>query len=246
LGALAELRIDGKIANCAGDESRFYDAALRATELAPQSTSAQLGLAAAEVQVQRYHAARRRYEAIDPLRLPPTFERRYYSGATFVLHVLGDYQAELALARSALARYPDNVATVYALTMPLAALGREAELETALERSRTERVSEAFMRAAAIRNLRYHGHDAESRRLIASAGRAVAADRRGDVRSALQRALCARTVRRGARRARHGAAGSERPVAARRRLRACGRHDGCAARPGGPGVTRHGPPGTAR
>lgn len=112
-------------------------------------------------------------------------------------HMLGEHRKELAEALRAETDFPDRLALARVRVIALAALGRVAELDEVVERSRTAAVSGTsagdLMLEAAM-ELRAHGHREESLRYAREAAawyreRRDAAPGQPDVRSSLLDAL---------------------------------------------------------
>ena len=90
--------------------------------------------------------------------------------AAFAHHVLGEYEAELEVTSFGLSLYPDALDTRQDQVRALAALGRVAEVERAIEeslaiRARGDTPGEVMLTAA--QELRAHGHADASRRVAA-------------------------------------------------------------------------------
>lgn len=112
-------------------------------------------------------------------------------------HMLGEHRKELAEASRAETDFPDRLALARVRVIALAALGRIAELDEVVERSRTAAVSGTsagdLMLEAAM-ELRAHGHREESLRYAREAvawyrERRAAAPGQSDARSSLLDAL---------------------------------------------------------
>jgi DNA-binding SARP family transcriptional activator len=104
-------------------------------ELARQSPGSYFPLihASAALGIRRYTTARNTLAGIDPTRgwMRNSFD--YWHVRTGAQHMLGDYEAELADTRLGEKQYPANFAVIAGKVRALAALGRDAEIDAALD-----------------------------------------------------------------------------------------------------------------
>lgn len=141
-----------------------YEAARRMVEVAPHSEIALVLLSQAALMIDRPHETLETLARIEMERIPTDFKHWIASTLGDALHLTGDYEAQLELARRLRADRPANPALINQEAMALAALGRTEELLPAIESVRSRAYGAAL-------ELRAHGHDEALAGLLARAER---------------------------------------------------------------------------
>jgi TolB-like protein len=122
------------LATCRGDQDEAFRSSRAMADLAPASETQYL-VAADAMRLNRPKAAVTALRALDPDR---GFARGwwvYWDDVARALHMLGDYRAELKVAREGSRRFPDNPQLVAAQARALAALGRTEDVARLLAES---------------------------------------------------------------------------------------------------------------
>jgi DNA-binding SARP family transcriptional activator/TolB-like protein/tetratricopeptide (TPR) repeat protein len=165
-------KLDYLIAFDAGDLEATLIAARRLAGLAPSSGEAQYKRAYAALITNRYRETLEATARIDPTRGWMREWWFFYRWPLQAHHLLGEYRAELRVARQARQRFPRNFDLCLAEARPLAALGRLRELDTLVagchwlpEGEQSDH--QARLLDAAASELRGHGHADAAERLFA-------------------------------------------------------------------------------
>ena len=117
------------------DRTASYAAALAVAEIAPQSDIAAVGLPYAALAINRPYRAREILERVHPERGQVRDNSGYWDAYAHALHLTGDYERQLAVARALRARDPSESVALSYEARALAALGRVAEVSRVLEQS---------------------------------------------------------------------------------------------------------------
>jgi len=170
------------------DRTASYTAALAVAEIAPQSEIAAVELPFAAMAINRPYRAREILEHADPTRGALLRDNSgYWNAYAHALHMTGDYERQLAVARALRQRDPSERAALSYETRALAALGRTAELTRVLEQAIAFPVNPLWgapglrYYIVASDELRAHGHAAAADTLLVRAVR-VYSDAPDDVR----------------------------------------------------------------
>jgi len=147
-------------ARAPGFRDRTYESFRRAAEIAPGS-KAVYNLAIEAVRSNRPYAAIEAIKSLDPERGPMRGWVGYWGVLAWSHHLLGDFRAELEVARTSRSLYPDESGLIYREVEALAALGQIDELNNLLDECVTlsfpDWTPAARMNQAA-RMLKIHGH----------------------------------------------------------------------------------------
>jgi len=130
--------LDWLMAGHRHDRVASYEAALVVAELAPQSNFAAVELPFAALAINRPHHARRLLEHLDSLgngNGPVRDNSGYWLAYSNALHMTGDYERQLAVARAVRRQNPAERSALSYEMRALAALGRIDELNRVLEQS---------------------------------------------------------------------------------------------------------------
>jgi tetratricopeptide (TPR) repeat protein len=156
-------------------------AALAVAEIAPQSEIAAVELPFAAMAINRPRRAREILERVDPERGPARDNNSgYWDAYAHALHMTGDYERQLAVARMLRRRDPGERAALSYETRALAALGRTVELERVLEQMLAFPVDPVWgapgLRYSIVASdeLRAHGHAAAADSVLSRAVRVYA------------------------------------------------------------------------
>lgn len=139
-----------------------YEAARRMVETTPGSEIARYVLAEVALMMNRPHETIETLAQIDPTRVPPDFQVWIATTTANALHMIGDYHAELDLARRVRAGRPGSRLMIENELAALAALGRTAELEPLIDLNPS-----LVYRAGA--ELQAHGHPVAAQGIVARA-----------------------------------------------------------------------------
>jgi len=169
------------------DRIASYAAALAVAEIAPQSEIAAVELPFAAMAINRPYRAREILEHVDPSGGALRDNSGYWTAYAHALHMTGDFERQLAVARALRQRDPSERAALSYESRALAALGRTAELTRVLEQATAFPV-DPLWGAPGLRyyivasdELRAHGHAAAADSLLIRAVR-VYSDAPSEVR----------------------------------------------------------------
>ena len=165
------LTLDRSLAEDKEDWEAAFDASRQLVQIAPRSAEAVLLLVQDAVATNRFRAA---IDALNELG-----ENRGWlgDGPLFVRwqgwahHLAGDFEGELAADRRARARFPDRPGFCYLQIRPLAALGREAAVDSLMKEcsAMPNALPLGSQLLLAGTELQAHGHDAAGRRALVRA-----------------------------------------------------------------------------
>lgn len=173
LGAFDRARLDFVLAQ---DPEEAYRAALRMLEAAPGSADAQREAALSAMRVLRAREALKRLRELNRERGLMRHWGDYWSALAWTQHMLGEHQDELAAARRGRQLYPSNGHFRFLELRALAALGRDAELDsTARADWPTTPGPIGILSQAMAGELLAHGHTGSASRLVHYAAELLAA-----------------------------------------------------------------------
>ncbi len=156
--------LDRVLAWCRGDWNAAYAAAKQVARVAPKSSSAAYIAARSAPPINRLNEAAEAFRKLD---INKPHSSQYYPDYSQVLHMLRDYEGELAVVRAGRKLFPDRLAMLAAEVSAMAALNRVDDVRRAVSEAMTMRGDEltrpdAVLLAAAS-ELAAHGHPAEAR-----------------------------------------------------------------------------------
>jgi len=163
------------------DRTASYAAALAVAEIAPQSEIAAVELPFAAMAINRPYRAREILEQVDLSRGALRDNSGYWTAYANALHMTGDYERQLAIARALRRQDPTERAALSYESRALAALGRTAELTRVLEQATAFPVDPLWgapgfrYYIVASDELRAHGHAAAADSLLIRAVRVYSA-----------------------------------------------------------------------
>jgi DNA-binding SARP family transcriptional activator/tetratricopeptide (TPR) repeat protein/TolB-like protein len=164
--------LDVYVAGLAGDGPGVLAAARSAAQLAPHSRLAAVDLPFAALALNRPNEALAYLEAVDLKRSEARDMPAYYSALSSALHMLGQYERQLSMARALRQQLPGEMRALFYQARALSALGRFAELEKVLAEG-FELAPNALwgphgmrMHVAAADELRAHGHPDMARTVL--------------------------------------------------------------------------------
>lgn len=169
LTPLQRAQIESARAWLSGDRAASYRTGKRVAELGPAGPPIyQTALDA--VRIARYREASEILADLDPRRADLEGWFGYWSVRTAALHMLGEYEAELEVAREGRSLYPDDRRHARLELRALASLGRLAEVRDVLAATEALPVRPGFDLGSVLEQaglaLRAHGHPDEARRLF--------------------------------------------------------------------------------
>jgi DNA-binding SARP family transcriptional activator/TolB-like protein len=127
--------LDYEVALGQRDWARMFVAAEQAADIAPGSLLAVYHLPRTAIALNRPRRAVELLEAVDPERGAARGLTGYWSLLSAALHMVGDYEGQLAVALEVRRRFPQEYRALYYQARALAALGRLRELDNVLEES---------------------------------------------------------------------------------------------------------------
>ena len=167
--------LDYLIAAHRRDRTASYAAALVVAEIAPQSHIAAVELPYAALAINRPYRAREILERVHPGRGQVRDNSGYWDAYAHALHMTGDYERQLAVARSLRATDPSERTALSYEARALAALGRVGEVFRVLEQA-IALPADPLWGAPGLRHflvasdeLRAHGHAAAADSVLARA-----------------------------------------------------------------------------
>jgi TolB-like protein len=156
----------------AGDRDAILQTAQEALRLAPGSVEIPILASSAASRFGRHHLALQFLATTNPRRGLNLASTLYWVVLNLPLHLLGEFKVLLDTTRVGRRQFPDAVDLAEREILTIAAMGKEADVERFLVEDRVVgpiRLRPEGMRLAlhAVRELRWHGHDAEADRLLA-------------------------------------------------------------------------------
>lgn len=183
LGAYDRASAEAVEALLVGDGARAREAYRRAAEAAPASKG-WYNFAYAALATDRPQDALAALERLDPDRGAIRSWAPYWTLLTHTLHLLGEHERELAAARELRIRFPDRRVGLVLEARALAALGRAAELDSAIASAGSLAPGVYWSQGGAMvtagQELVAHGHATEGRERLERGARWLEEQRRLD------------------------------------------------------------------